>query len=112
MLHCPLRSPASASKRLPGNAARSTTAVAASSRSSLSRAGRSMPENAFTRLPAAKSPVRLSRYPTIIPGDYDIHLRVTSCIILRTGPAGALEVGLVVVGFLPPYLAQTRGARG
>src|SRR5438094_5427726 len=60
-----------------------------------------MPENAFTRLPAAKSAVRLSRYATIIPGDYDIYLRVTSCVIICTGPAGALEVGLVVVGFLP-----------
>jgi hypothetical protein len=37
------------------------TAVAASSRSSFKRAARSMPENAFTRLPAAKSGVRLSR---------------------------------------------------
>src|ERR1700685_4775073 len=57
----PRRSPFKTSKRLPGNTARSRTATAASRRSSFKRAGRSMPENAFTRLPSAKYRVRLSR---------------------------------------------------
>jgi hypothetical protein len=35
--------------------------MAASRRSSFNRAGRSIPENAFTRFPAAKSRLRLSR---------------------------------------------------
>src|SRR5438445_13326654 len=52
MLYWPLRSPASAAKRLPGNAARSLSDVATSTRSSFSRADRSNPENALTRLPA------------------------------------------------------------
>src|SRR5438477_10220321 len=46
-------------KRLPGKAARSPSDVAASIRSSLRRAGRSKPENAFTRFPPAKSLVRI-----------------------------------------------------
>src|SRR4051812_37407449 len=47
MLYWPLRSPFSASKRFPGKAARSARPCAASRRSSLSLAGRSIPENAF-----------------------------------------------------------------
>ena len=45
----------------PRNAARSFKDVAASRRSSFSCAERWIPDNAFTRLPAAKSLVRLSR---------------------------------------------------
>jgi hypothetical protein len=52
MLYWPLRSPTSAAKRLPGNAARSLSDVATSTRSSFSRADRSNPENALTSLPA------------------------------------------------------------
>src|SRR5207249_7674491 len=54
-LYWPLRSPTSASKRFPGNAERSLSDVAASIRSSFRRAGRSNPENALTRFPAANS---------------------------------------------------------
>lgn len=61
MLYCPLRSPFKASSRLPGTAARSLSSTAASSRSSLRQAARSIPENVLTRLPDAKSLVRLSR---------------------------------------------------
>src|ERR1700747_1940566 len=59
MLYWPLRSPTSASKRLPGNAARSLSDVAASIRSGFRRADRSKPENALTRFPAANSLVLL-----------------------------------------------------
>jgi len=44
-----------ASNRLPGNAARSLSDVAASIRSSFRLAGRSNPENVLTRFPEAKS---------------------------------------------------------
>lgn len=61
MLNCPARSPFKASKELPGNAARSLIECAASNLSSLKYALCSNPENAFIRLPAANSLVRLSR---------------------------------------------------
>jgi hypothetical protein len=58
-----------------------TSDVAASTRSSFRRAGRSNPENAFTRLPAAKSLVRLPRKLTITYHLENItQLRVTSSV--------------------------------
>ena len=51
MLCRPWRSPASDSNRFPGRAARSSNEVAASRRSSLSRAARSNPVKAFIRFP-------------------------------------------------------------
>ena len=72
MLYCPFRSPFKASSRLPGKAPRSLSSTAASRRSNLSRAARSIPKNAFTRLPDAKSLVRLSRYLTITFQNYQI----------------------------------------
>ena len=80
MLYCPLRSPTNASKRLPGKTAKSFSAVAASNRSSFNLAARSIPEKAFTRFPAAKSRVRLSRYPTIIYQSI-LSLGVTSSVM-------------------------------
>jgi len=66
ILYWPLRVPFNASKRFPGSAERSLIAVAASSRSSFRRAGRSMPVKALTRPPAANVSVFLSLKLTII----------------------------------------------
>jgi hypothetical protein len=79
MLYWPLRSPTSASKRFPGNAARSRSGVAASIRSSFRHADRSNPENALTRFPAANSLVLLSRKLTITTQKYQA-VRVTSSV--------------------------------
>lgn len=84
MLYWPLRSQVRTSKRLPGNAARSFSAVAASTRSSFKRAERSIPEKALTRLPAAKALVRLSRQLTITL-NHTRELRVTSSVIIWEG---------------------------
>ena len=64
------------SNRLPGNTERSLSDVAASRRSSLSRAERSNAANALMRLPTAKCLVRLSRKLTIMSNfSFDYELR-------------------------------------
>ena len=67
MLHCPLRRPLNASRRLPGRA-KSPRRVAASSWSSFREAVRAKPENAATRRP----PVARLGLPVGEADDHDV----------------------------------------
>jgi|ERR1700730_6573796 len=108
MLYWPLRSPTSASKRFPGNAARSRSDVAASTRSSFRRADRSNPENALTRFPAAKSLVLVP-----IADDHCSELsEITRYVKRKSLTCGLYDFTAVGVGFTIPAVIQTVQSSG